>query len=173
MDLGVEKIRLKILWHLCAFSLCICLSILIPSAFCRSITLIQKRRWTVVFFRDTRLKKELWSKNSKTWRKRRYCSIACQIDDLSPNIHRSRPKGTKKTRFKRCKEQGCGVRKWRFIRFQQISLRFWTGIFRDRRSIWWVWTMTHVARRVVNNVSFVLRINYEIHFSWQAQYLVS
>ena len=63
--------------------------------------------------------------------------------------------------------------KWRFIRFQQISLRFWTVIFRGRRSIWWVWTMTHVAPRIVNNVSFVSRINHEIHFSWQAQYLVS
>ena len=38
---------------------------------------------------------------------------------------------------------------------------------------WWVWTMTHVAPRIVNNVSFVSRINHEIHFSWQAQYLVS
>ena len=63
--------------------------------------------------------------------------------------------------------------KWRFIRFQQISLRFWTVIFRGRRSIWWVWTMTHVAPRIVNNVSFVSRINRAIHFSWQAQYLVS
>ena len=33
--------------------------------------------------------------------------------------------------------------------------------------------MTHVAPRIVNNVSFVTRINHEIHFSWQAQYLVS
>ncbi len=41
--------------------------------------------------------------------------------------------------------------KWRFIRFQQISLRVWTVIFRGRRSIWWVWTMTHVALRIVNN----------------------
>ena len=54
----------------------------------------------------------------------------------------------------------------------QIPLRFWTVIFRGRRSIWWVWTMTHVAPRIVNNVSFVSRINHEIHFSWQAQYLV-
>ena len=63
--------------------------------------------------------------------------------------------------------------KWRFIRFQPISLRFGTVIFRGRRSIWWVWTMTHVAPRIVNNVSFVSRINHEIHFAWQAQYLVS
>ena len=33
--------------------------------------------------------------------------------------------------------------------------------------------MTHVAPRIVNNVSFVSRSNHEIHFSWQAQYLVS
>ena len=33
--------------------------------------------------------------------------------------------------------------------------------------------MTHVAPRIVNNVSFVTRINHEIHFSWLAQYLVS
>ena len=33
--------------------------------------------------------------------------------------------------------------------------------------------MTHVAPRIVNNVSCVTRINHEIHFSWQAQYLVS
>ena len=33
--------------------------------------------------------------------------------------------------------------------------------------------MTHVAPRIVNNVSFVTRINHESHFSWQAHYLVS
>ena len=32
--------------------------------------------------------------------------------------------------------------------------------------------MTHAAPRIVNNISFVSRINHEIHFSWQAQYLV-
>ena len=32
--------------------------------------------------------------------------------------------------------------------------------------------MTHVAPRIVNNVSFVTRINHEIYFSWQAQYLL-
>ena len=45
-------------------------------------------------------------------------------------------------------------------------------ILRGRRSIWWVWTMTLVAPRIVNSVSCVTRINHEIHFSWQAQYLV-
>ena len=33
--------------------------------------------------------------------------------------------------------------------------------------------MTHVAPCIVNNVSFLSRINHEIHFSWQAQCLVS
>ena len=32
--------------------------------------------------------------------------------------------------------------------------------------------MTHVALRIVNNVSFVTRINHEILFSWPAQYLL-
>ena len=45
-------------------------------------------------------------------------------------------------------------------------------IFRGRRSIWWVRTMTLVTPRIVNNVSCVNRINDECHFSWQAQYLV-
>ena len=45
-------------------------------------------------------------------------------------------------------------------------------IFRGRRSIWWVWTMTLVAPRIVNSVSCVTRINHEIHFSWQALHLV-
>ena len=29
-----------------------------------------------------------------------------------------------------------------------------------------------VARRIVNDVSYVSRINHDIHFAWQAQYLV-
>ena len=33
--------------------------------------------------------------------------------------------------------------------------------------------MTLVAPLIVNSVSCVTRINHEIHFSWQAQYLVS
>ena len=32
--------------------------------------------------------------------------------------------------------------------------------------------MTFVAPRIVNDVSYVTRINHEIHFSWQAQYLL-
>ena len=33
--------------------------------------------------------------------------------------------------------------------------------------------MTPVAPRIVNNVSCVKKINHDIHFSWQAQYMVS
>ena len=32
--------------------------------------------------------------------------------------------------------------------------------------------MLPVAPRIVNDVSYVMRINHEIHFAWQAQYLV-
>ena len=32
--------------------------------------------------------------------------------------------------------------------------------------------MTFVASRIVNDFSYVTRINHEIHFAWQAQYLV-
>ena len=32
--------------------------------------------------------------------------------------------------------------------------------------------MTLVVPRIVNEVSYVTRINHEIHFAWQAQYLV-
>ena len=32
--------------------------------------------------------------------------------------------------------------------------------------------MTAVAPRIVNDVSYVTRINHEIHFAWQAQFLV-
>ena len=32
--------------------------------------------------------------------------------------------------------------------------------------------MTFLAPRIVNDVSYVTRMNHEIHFAWQAQYLV-
>ena len=38
---------------------------------------------------------------------------------------------------------------------------------------WWVWLVTLVAPRIINDVSCVRRINDEIHFAWQAQYLWS
>ena len=45
-------------------------------------------------------------------------------------------------------------------------------ILRGRRSIWWSCRVTFVAPRIVNDVSCVMRINHEIHFAWQAQYMV-
>ena len=32
--------------------------------------------------------------------------------------------------------------------------------------------MTHVALRIVNNVSYVTRISHDSHFAWQPQYSV-
>ena len=45
-------------------------------------------------------------------------------------------------------------------------------ILRGRCSIWWGWRVLTVAPRIVNDVSYVMWINHEIHFAWQAQYLV-
>ena len=47
-----------------------------------------------------------------------------------------------------------------------------TFILRGRRSIRWSWRVALVAPRIGNDVSNVTRINHEIHFAWQAQYLV-
>ena len=57
------------------------------------------------------------------------------------------------------------------------ALEMWCGwimrfILRGRRSIWWGWSVLTDAPRVVNDVSYVMRLNHEIHFAWQAQYLV-
>ena len=43
---------------------------------------------------------------------------------------------------------------------------------RGRRSVWCSWRVTLVAPRIVNDVSYVMRIIHEIHFLWQVQYLV-
>ena len=45
-------------------------------------------------------------------------------------------------------------------------------ILRGRRNIWGSWRVMSVALRIVNDVSYAIRINHEIHFAWQAQYLV-
>ena len=45
-------------------------------------------------------------------------------------------------------------------------------ILRGRRSIWWGSRLTVLAPHILNDVSYVTRINHEIHFAWQAQYLV-
>ena len=45
-------------------------------------------------------------------------------------------------------------------------------ILRGRRSICCGWRLTLLALRIGNDVSYEARINHEIHFAWQAQYLV-
>ena len=47
-----------------------------------------------------------------------------------------------------------------------------TLIFCGRCSIWWSWTVTLLAPRIGNDVSYVTRISHQIHFAWQAHYLV-
>ena len=61
---------------------------------------------------------------------------------------------------------------WR-KQFTEFALKSWTCRFRGRRSIWWGWWLPVHAPRIVNDVSYVTRINHEIHFAWQAQYLVN
>ena len=60
---------------------------------------------------------------------------------------------------------------WR-KQFTEFPLKSWTYRLRGRRSIWWGWRLTVLAPRIVNDVSYMTRINHEIHFAWQAQYLV-
>ena len=45
-------------------------------------------------------------------------------------------------------------------------------ILRGRHSIWRDSRLTLLVPRIGNDVSYVTRINHEIHFAWQAQYLV-
>ena len=47
-----------------------------------------------------------------------------------------------------------------------------TFLLRGRRSIWCGWNEMPVAPRIVNDLSYVMRINHDIPFAWQAQYLV-
>ena len=48
-------------------------------------------------------------------------------------------------------------------------------VMQGRRSTCWVWrvTLTLLALRIVNDVAYAMRINHEIHFAWQAQYLLN
>ena len=46
------------------------------------------------------------------------------------------------------------------------------SILRGRHNFWRSWRATLVASRIVNDVSYLTRITHEIHFAWQAQYLV-
>ena len=45
-------------------------------------------------------------------------------------------------------------------------------ILRGRRSIWWGWRVTWLGPRIGNDVSYVTQIIADVHFAWQAQYLV-
>ena len=47
-----------------------------------------------------------------------------------------------------------------------------TFILRGRRNIWWCWRVTLLAPRIGNDVSYVTQIIDDVHFAWQAQYLV-
>ena len=47
-----------------------------------------------------------------------------------------------------------------------------TFILRGRRSIWWGWRVTSLSPRIGNEVSYVTQIIDDVHFAWQAQYLV-
>ena len=59
----------------------------------------------------------------------------------------------------------------------EMSFHMWrrssmTFILRGRRSIWWGWRETLLAPRIGNELSYVMQIIDDIHFAWQAQYLV-
>ena len=56
--------------------------------------------------------------------------------------------------------------------FHMWARSIMTYILPGRRSIWWGWRVMPVAPRIVNDVSYVMRINHEIHFAWQAHYLL-
>ena len=55
---------------------------------------------------------------------------------------------------------------------REFPLKSWASRFRGRRSIWWGWRVTLLAPRIGNDVSYVTQISDDIHFAWQAQYLV-
>ena len=46
------------------------------------------------------------------------------------------------------------------------------SILRGRRNIWWGWRVIWIAPRIGNEASYVIQIINDIHFAWQAQYLV-
>ena len=56
--------------------------------------------------------------------------------------------------------------------FREFPLKSSASRFRGRRSISWGWRVTLVAPRIGNEVSYVTQIIDDIHFAWQAQYLV-
>ena len=56
--------------------------------------------------------------------------------------------------------------------FRELALKSGAFRFRGRRTIWWGCRVTWLAPRIGNDVSYVTRIIEDIHFAWQAQYLV-
>ena len=63
------------------------------------------------------------------------------------------------------------------LRALEMTIHMWrrsstTFILRGRRSIWWVCRETLPAPRIGNDVSYVTQIIADLHFAWQAQYLV-
>ena len=70
------------------------------------------------------------------------------------------------------------VRGWHcLLRALEMTFHMWRGSnmrcnLRGRCSIWWGSRLTLLAPRILNDVSYVTRINHEIQFAWQAQYLV-
>ena len=58
------------------------------------------------------------------------------------------------------------------MKFHMWRRSLMTFILRGRRSIWWGWRVALLAPRIGNEVSYVTQIIPDIHFAWQAQYLV-
>ena len=58
------------------------------------------------------------------------------------------------------------------MRFHMWRKSFLTFILRGRRNIWWGWRVSWLAPRIGNELSYVTQIIDDIHFAWQAQYLV-
>ena len=44
--------------------------------------------------------------------------------------------------------------------------------FRCRRITWWVWRVSLLVPYIVTDVLYMMRVNYDIYFAWQAQYLM-
>ena len=64
-----------------------------------------------------------------------------------------------------------------WLRALEMTFHMWrrslmTLILCGRCSIWWGWGVTLLAPRIGNEVSYVTQIIPDIHFAWQAQYLV-
>ena len=56
--------------------------------------------------------------------------------------------------------------------FRELALKSGAFRFRGRRTICWGCRVTLLAPRIGNDVSYVTQIRDDIHFAWQAQYLV-